>query len=249
MNIRTFVTILSRKAQCNFPKMRGGGGVKSRLELFRKFIRSVNLTRPLGRDSPQRSFRCLDSLYPLSQHCLISWSQEFSLNFRFDLVWIWSWTKQPSSMSGICPCHLQISGESRLRFGLLKIWFSEFGLVSNLKIVFDWVLLELWVSSHTVLPAGGLFAQFRPKLFVLKQFCIAVQLILTISDQSFLSCISLTPTPQAPWPCSTLDHLFVLRLPCTGPHCISGSKLNLWPSFISDPSPPVEIAPFTSFLP
>ena len=37
MNIRTFVTILSRKAQCNFPKMRGGG-VKSRLELFRKFI-------------------------------------------------------------------------------------------------------------------------------------------------------------------------------------------------------------------
>ena len=25
MNIRTFVTILSRKAQCNFPKMRGGG--------------------------------------------------------------------------------------------------------------------------------------------------------------------------------------------------------------------------------
>ena len=24
MNIRTFVTILSRKAQCNFPKMRGG---------------------------------------------------------------------------------------------------------------------------------------------------------------------------------------------------------------------------------
>ena len=46
MNIRTFVTILSRKAQCNFPKMRGG--VKSRLELFRKFIRSVNLTRPLG---------------------------------------------------------------------------------------------------------------------------------------------------------------------------------------------------------
>ena len=28
MNIRTFVTILSRKAQCNFPKMRGGGGQK-----------------------------------------------------------------------------------------------------------------------------------------------------------------------------------------------------------------------------
>ena len=25
MNMRTFVTILSRKAQCNFPKMRGGG--------------------------------------------------------------------------------------------------------------------------------------------------------------------------------------------------------------------------------
>ena len=29
MNIRTFVTILSRKAQCNFPKMRGGGGSKA----------------------------------------------------------------------------------------------------------------------------------------------------------------------------------------------------------------------------
>ena len=37
MNIRTFVTILSRKAQYNFPKMRGGA--KGRLELFRKFIR------------------------------------------------------------------------------------------------------------------------------------------------------------------------------------------------------------------
>ena len=46
MNIRTFVTILSRKAQCNFPKMRGG--VKSRLELFRKFIRFGNVTRPLA---------------------------------------------------------------------------------------------------------------------------------------------------------------------------------------------------------
>ena len=29
MNIRTFVTILSRKAQCNFPKMMGGGGSKA----------------------------------------------------------------------------------------------------------------------------------------------------------------------------------------------------------------------------
>ena len=111
------------------------------------------LTYLIGRDSPQRSFRCLDSLYPLPQHSLISWSQEFSLNFRFDLVWIRSRTKQPISMSGICPCHL-ISGESWFRFGPLKIWFSEFGLVSNLKIVFDWVLFELWVSSHTgVLPA------------------------------------------------------------------------------------------------
>ena len=46
MNIRTFVTILSRKAQCNFPKMRGGGGVKGRFELFRKFIRFGNVRRP-----------------------------------------------------------------------------------------------------------------------------------------------------------------------------------------------------------
>ena len=44
MNIRTFVTILSRKAQCNFPKMRGG--VKGRFELFRKFIRFGNVRRP-----------------------------------------------------------------------------------------------------------------------------------------------------------------------------------------------------------
>ena len=36
MNISTFVTILSQKAQYNFPKMRGG--VKGRLVLFRKFI-------------------------------------------------------------------------------------------------------------------------------------------------------------------------------------------------------------------
>ena len=45
MNIRTFVTILSRNPQYNFPKMRGG--VKGRLELFRKFIRFGNVLRPL----------------------------------------------------------------------------------------------------------------------------------------------------------------------------------------------------------
>ena len=38
MNIRTFVAILSRNPQYNFPKMRGGGA-KGRLGLFRKFIR------------------------------------------------------------------------------------------------------------------------------------------------------------------------------------------------------------------
>ena len=46
MNIRTFVAILSRNLQYNFPKMRGGrGGVKGRLELFRKFIRFGNVRR------------------------------------------------------------------------------------------------------------------------------------------------------------------------------------------------------------
>ena len=44
MNICTFVPILSRKAQCNFPKMRGG--VKGRFELFRKFIRFGIVRRP-----------------------------------------------------------------------------------------------------------------------------------------------------------------------------------------------------------
>ena len=47
MNIRTFVAILSRKAQHDFPKMRGG--VKGRLELFRKFIRFGGAICPLQR--------------------------------------------------------------------------------------------------------------------------------------------------------------------------------------------------------
>ena len=45
MNIRTFVAILSRNPRYNFPKMRGG--VKGRLELFRKFIRFGRGRRPL----------------------------------------------------------------------------------------------------------------------------------------------------------------------------------------------------------
>ena len=44
MNIRTFVAILSWNPQYNFPKMRGG--VKGRLERFRKFIRFGNVLRP-----------------------------------------------------------------------------------------------------------------------------------------------------------------------------------------------------------
>ena len=46
MNIRTFVAFLSQNLQYNFPKMRGG--VKGRLEFFRKFIRFRSLTRPLN---------------------------------------------------------------------------------------------------------------------------------------------------------------------------------------------------------
>ena len=45
MNIRTFVTILSRNPKYDFPKM--GEGVKGCLELFRKFIRFGNVLRPL----------------------------------------------------------------------------------------------------------------------------------------------------------------------------------------------------------
>ena len=45
MNIRTFVTILSRNPQYDFPKMRGG--VKGRLELFRKFISFGDAILPL----------------------------------------------------------------------------------------------------------------------------------------------------------------------------------------------------------
>ena len=45
MNIRPFVTILSRNPQYNFSKMRGG--IKGRLELFRKFIRFGIVLRPL----------------------------------------------------------------------------------------------------------------------------------------------------------------------------------------------------------
>ena len=44
MNIRTFVAILSRNPQHDFPKMRGG--VKGRLELFRSFIRFGVPIRP-----------------------------------------------------------------------------------------------------------------------------------------------------------------------------------------------------------
>jgi len=45
MNIRTFVAILSRNPQYDFPKMRGG--VKGRLELFRKFISFGDAILPL----------------------------------------------------------------------------------------------------------------------------------------------------------------------------------------------------------
>ena len=34
-----FLDMIPKKLQYNFPKMRGGGGVEGRLELFRKFIR------------------------------------------------------------------------------------------------------------------------------------------------------------------------------------------------------------------
>ena len=46
MNIRTFVAILSRNPQYDFPKMRGEGGVKGRLEFFLKFIRFGGAIRP-----------------------------------------------------------------------------------------------------------------------------------------------------------------------------------------------------------
>ena len=51
MNIRTFVAILSQNPQYDFPKMRGG--VKGRLELFRKFIHfgdaiCANSTSPIN---------------------------------------------------------------------------------------------------------------------------------------------------------------------------------------------------------
>ena len=47
MNIRTFVAFLSQNLQYNFPKTRGG--VKGRLELFRKNIRFGVFSRPLGK--------------------------------------------------------------------------------------------------------------------------------------------------------------------------------------------------------
>ena len=37
-----------KKAQHDFPKMRGGGGVKGRLELFQKFIRFGSAALPLS---------------------------------------------------------------------------------------------------------------------------------------------------------------------------------------------------------
>ena len=46
MNIRTFVAFLSQNLQYNFPKTRGG--VKGRLELFRKNIRFGVFSRPLA---------------------------------------------------------------------------------------------------------------------------------------------------------------------------------------------------------
>ena len=46
MKIRIFVAILSRNPQYDFPKMRGG--VKGRLELFRKFIRFGDAVCPLS---------------------------------------------------------------------------------------------------------------------------------------------------------------------------------------------------------
>ena len=63
MNIRTFVTILSQKAQYNFPKMRE---VKGRLVLFRKFIRFGNVLRPLiigvgARECLEEERECLET--------------------------------------------------------------------------------------------------------------------------------------------------------------------------------------------
>ena len=48
MNIRTFVAFVSQNLQYNFPKMRGGWGVKGHLELFRKNIRFGISNRPLA---------------------------------------------------------------------------------------------------------------------------------------------------------------------------------------------------------
>ena len=74
--------------------------------------------------------------------------------------------------------------------------------------------LKSLAHSALVCPLPGadsLFAQFRLKLFVLQQLCIAIQPILTISDQSFFSNMHLTHT----------DSLVVFYI---------------WPSFCSEAS-------------
>ena len=67
MNIRTFVAILSRNPQHDFPKVRGGG-VKGRLELFRSFIRFGGPIRPY---STHRLVRLFDSQHT-SLVCLLT---------------------------------------------------------------------------------------------------------------------------------------------------------------------------------
>ena len=50
-----------KKAQYDFPKMRGGGGVKGRLELFQKFIRFGMAALPL-RSQVMPNFRLIKNL-------------------------------------------------------------------------------------------------------------------------------------------------------------------------------------------
>ena len=59
MNIRTFVTILSRNPQYDFPKMRGG--VKGCLKFFRKFIRFCMVILPKRQRKREDYVQCKDT--------------------------------------------------------------------------------------------------------------------------------------------------------------------------------------------
>ena len=145
MNIRTFVTILSRKAQCNFPKMRGGGS-----KAVWNFSENLSVLDGVGFPYDKQVWPCWQGLRHVWRASALNLRTSIQSAFNCILLWqiivLWFEEKNmelSSSLNEQAPW-ICLSDKSRQREQLHVGAKEKFLVVKKRKPIAFSVLIQFW---------------------------------------------------------------------------------------------------------